>query len=189
MKASIKASFKVLNTNSKNEISIGLVIKGDLTDAQLISLNRLKAVGAVFVDIFDGQASIEDYEYDDVTSEEHNRGISYTMDNGTVQLSIDDLVNVHKDILDEPLHIDADANVIPKESPYDVNVRVLKPFGYHDNHEIGEIISVKAYDFDELVNRGMVEFVMDDGEPSEDEKEIESMRSEAEDDLEEELPF
>jgi len=92
MKTEVKALFQDFNAGAKKDV-IKFEVKGDLTDAQIVALHKLKG-GTVFVHISSEQRDIDDLEeeYD------HGRaGVSYqvngdsTVDVKPDQLSIDDV--------------------------------------------------------------------------------------------------
>ncbi|WPS88545.1 hypothetical protein SMD22_06210 [Brevibacillus halotolerans] len=59
MKTLVKATFLDFNAGSKKDI-LKFEIKGDLTDAQIVSLHKLKG-NIVFLDISSDQLDIYDY--------------------------------------------------------------------------------------------------------------------------------
>lgn len=111
MKTTIKASFKDFKVNGKGEVTIVLGVKGELKDAQILALHRLKTSGVVFAELFDGQTDIDDYEHDDESEAEPQR-ISYKLNNGNVdvdpdQLAFDDVIKEDDDKCDGDKVIDA----------------------------------------------------------------------------------
>lgn len=90
MKTTIKAAFKDLKVNTKGEVTIVLGVKGELKDAQILALHRLKTSGAVFAELFDGQTDIDDYEHDDESEAEPQR-VTYKLNNGNVEVDPDQL--------------------------------------------------------------------------------------------------
>ena len=41
-----------------------------------------------------------------------------------------------------------------------IRVRALQPFGYYDNHEVGEIVNISLVDANKLIKEGYVEIVV-----------------------------
>ncbi|AKF92702.1 hypothetical protein [Brevibacillus laterosporus] len=91
MKTLVKATFLDFNAGSKKDI-LKFEIKGDLTDAQIVSLHKLKG-NIVFLDISSDQLDIYDYESESNVHE----GIWYNVDTGgnvevtEEQLTIEDV--------------------------------------------------------------------------------------------------
>ncbi|WP_438769111.1 hypothetical protein [Brevibacillus sp. JB24b] len=91
MKTQIKATFQDFNAGSKKDI-LKFEIKGDLTDAQIVSLHKLKG-NIVFLDISSDQLDIYDYDSESNVHE----GIWYNVDTGgnvevtEEQLTIEDV--------------------------------------------------------------------------------------------------
>ncbi|AIG25144.1 hypothetical protein EGH10_10710 [Brevibacillus laterosporus] len=76
MKTLVKATFLDFNAGSKKDI-LKFEIKGDLTDAQIVSLHKLKG-NIVFLDISSDQLDIYDYDSEPKVHE----GIWYNVDTG-----------------------------------------------------------------------------------------------------------
>ncbi|GIO03443.1 hypothetical protein J5TS2_41110 [Brevibacillus halotolerans] len=91
MKTLVKATFLDFNAGSKKDI-LKFEIKGDLTDAQIVSLHKLKG-NIVFLDISSDQLDIYDYDSEPNVHE----GIWYNVDTGgnvevtEEQLTIEDV--------------------------------------------------------------------------------------------------
>ncbi|MCR8986032.1 hypothetical protein NW801_13470 [Brevibacillus laterosporus] len=91
MKTLVKATFLDFNAGSKKDI-LKFEIKGDLTDAQIVSLHKLKG-NIVFLDISSDQLDIYDYGSESNVHE----GIWYNVDTGgnvevtEEQLTIEDV--------------------------------------------------------------------------------------------------
>ncbi|RFB31983.1 hypothetical protein DZB91_17485 [Brevibacillus sp. VP] len=86
MKTQIKATFQDFNAGSKKDI-LKFEIKGDLTDAQIVSLHKLKG-NIVFLDISSDQLDIYDYDSESNVHE----GIWYNVESGgNVEVTEDQL--------------------------------------------------------------------------------------------------
>ncbi|MBA4535160.1 hypothetical protein [Brevibacillus halotolerans] len=91
MKTLVKATFLDFNAGSKKDI-LKFEIKGDLTDAQIVSLHKLKG-NIVFLDISSDQLDIYDYDSEPNVHE----GIWYNVESGgdveviEEQLTIEDV--------------------------------------------------------------------------------------------------
>ncbi|MDR7316606.1 hypothetical protein [Brevibacillus nitrificans] len=92
MKTEVKALFKDFNAGEKKDV-LKFELKGDLTDAQLVALHKLKG-GQVFINISSSQMDL-----DDIDDEEHE-GVEYsvngdrTVDAAPNQLSMDDVPKI-----------------------------------------------------------------------------------------------
>ncbi|MGG1443545.1 hypothetical protein ABE354_16150 [Brevibacillus laterosporus] len=86
MKTQIKATFQDFNAGSKKDI-LKFEIKGDLTDAQIVSLHKLKG-NIVFLDISSDQLDIYDYDSESNVHE----GIWYNVESsGNVEVTEEQL--------------------------------------------------------------------------------------------------
>ncbi|MBG9772931.1 hypothetical protein [Brevibacillus laterosporus] len=86
MKTLVKATFLDFNAGSKKDI-LKFEIKGDLTDAQIVNLHKLKG-NIVFLDISSDQLDIYDYDSESNVHE----GIWYNVESGgNVEVTEDQL--------------------------------------------------------------------------------------------------
>ena len=115
MKTTCKVQFKGLTVNPKNERIATIVIKGDLKDHQILALDKLKGMGACFMDLYSSQTDIDDYSgHDDTSEAEPHKGISYKLEDGAVkvdpnQLSMDEVIQ------DDEKLVDCDYEVVGEE--------------------------------------------------------------------------
>lgn len=92
MKTTVRVEWKDLKFGAK-ETTVSLIIKGDPSDEQILTLTKLKAAGMGYATLATEQMDIDDYDEDDNDHE----GIAYTVENdGTVdvdpgQISIEDI--------------------------------------------------------------------------------------------------
>jgi hypothetical protein len=133
---------------------LGMVVKGDLKEHQILALHKLKAAGTIFIDMFDGQADIDDYE-----APTQHQGMKYTLDNGQVnvksdQLDMDEVIKSNEEVVAEIEAGQKEAAVseeVKTEVPTEVEkqvekwikVEVLKAFKYLDkSRKKGEVIDM-----------------------------------------------
>ncbi|MED1792828.1 hypothetical protein P4V54_09105 [Brevibacillus nitrificans] len=124
MKTEVKALFKDFNAGEKKDV-LKFELKGDLTDAQLVALHKLKG-GQVFINISSSQMDL-----DDIDDEEHE-GVEYSVNgDGTVdvapnQLSIDDVPK--QDVLEEKGGQDSDEGQLPHKGDEVENEPAADPY-------------------------------------------------------------